>query len=52
MYDDYHFDRDAEDALHEAYLMAIERCYTDEQMRALREILLDETRFSNDALRE
>lgn len=50
MYDDYYFDRDDEDVLHDAYLMAVERGYTDEQLVALREVIRSETRFGEDAL--
>jgi hypothetical protein len=45
-----YFDRDDEDVLHDALMMARDRGYSDEQCRALREVLLDETRYSADAL--
>jgi|APHM01.1.fsa_nt_gi hypothetical protein len=50
MYDDYYFDRDDEDVLHDALKMAKKNGYSDEQCRALREVLLAETRFSYEAI--
>lgn len=50
MYDDYYFDRDEEDVLHDAYWMAVERGYTDEQLLALAAVIRAETRFGDEAL--
>lgn len=50
MYDDYYFDREEDNVLHDAYLMAVDAGYSDEEMRALREIILAETRFDLNAL--
>lgn len=45
MYDTYYFDRDEEDVLHDAWLMALRQDYSETEMKALREIILSETRF-------
>lgn len=47
---EYYFDRDEEDVLHDAWLMALEEDYTETELTALREMILENTRYGTRAL--
>jgi len=47
---EYHFDRDEEDVLHNAWLMPLEEDYTEVELTALREMILENTRYGTRAL--
>lgn len=47
---DNYFDLEQEDVLHDAYLMLVDKGYSKDDLKPLREVILEETTFGEDAV--